>query len=77
MHELDLPATREAAARLVADRQLQGLPARVSDPSALARIAGLLAVEPAASRQRKNRARPHARGSQEVAGVLITDRIPA
>lgn len=40
---------RTAAARLVADRVRQGLPAKVEDPVALARIATILAGIPAAS----------------------------
>jgi hypothetical protein len=37
---------REAAARLVADRVRQGLPARIEDPVVLARIASILKTLP-------------------------------
>ncbi len=43
----------EAAARLVADRVHQGLPARITDATTLSRIASLMSVEVAPAR------RPH------------------
>ncbi len=48
---LATPQTDDAVARLLAERVEQGLPARITDPATIARIACVLIQEPAIRRE--------------------------